>query len=80
MLYAPFALAPHAHAVTCIPAALCPCALLLQVLHDAFFKYQTKPKLSGMGELYYEGKEYEAKLTSARPGGRVGVKGYAMFG
>ena len=41
-----------------------------QVLHDAFFKYQTKPKLSGMGELYYEGKEYEARLTSARPGAR----------
>lgn len=30
-----------------------------QVLHDAFFKYQTKPKLSSHGDLYYEGKEYE---------------------
>lgn len=30
-----------------------------QVLHDAFFKYQTKPKLTGHGDLYYEGKEYE---------------------
>jgi len=30
-----------------------------QVLHDAFFKYQTKPKLSLHGDLYYEGKEYE---------------------
>ena len=30
-----------------------------QVLHDAFFKYQTKPKLTGHGELYYEGKEFE---------------------
>jgi hypothetical protein len=28
----------------------------LQVLHDAFFKYQTRPKLSHMGEIYYEGK------------------------
>ena len=30
-----------------------------QVLHDAFFKYQTKPKMSGHGDLYYEGKEFE---------------------
>jgi splicing factor 3B subunit 2 len=30
-----------------------------QVLHDAFFKYQKKPKLSGHGDLYYEGKENE---------------------
>ncbi len=33
-----------------------------QVLHDAFFKYQTKPHLSGLGELYYEGKEFEARV------------------
>jgi splicing factor 3B subunit 2 len=30
-----------------------------QVLHDAFFKYQTKPKLTMHGDLYYEGKEFE---------------------
>lgn len=30
-----------------------------QVLHDAFFKYQTKPKLTIHGEIYYEGKELE---------------------
>jgi splicing factor 3B subunit 2 len=30
-----------------------------QVLHDAFFKYQTKPKLTIHGDLYYEGKEFE---------------------
>lgn len=30
-----------------------------QVLHDAFFKYQTKPKMTGHGDLYYEGKEFE---------------------
>ena len=41
-----------------------------QVLHDAFFKYQSKPKLTGHGDLYYEGKEYEvagrqAVLTSS---------------
>lgn len=47
--------------------ALCRC-FALQVLHDAFFKYQTKPKLSGQGEMYYEGKEFEASITHARPG------------
>lgn len=39
-----------------------------QVLHDAFFKYQTKPKLSGPGDMYYEGKEFEAAITHAQPG------------
>ena len=37
----------------------------LQVLHDAFFKNQTKPPLSQMGQLYYEGKEYEAHVSVA---------------
>jgi ribosomal protein L25 (general stress protein Ctc) len=35
-----------------------------QVLHDAFFKYQTKPKLTGVGDLYYEGKEFEVLMLS----------------
>ncbi|DAZ93423.1 TPA: hypothetical protein N0F65_000074, partial [Lagenidium giganteum] len=39
-----------------------------QVLHDAFFKYQTKPKLSILGDLYYEGKEFEVKLQAKVPG------------
>ncbi|GAA5919701.1 hypothetical protein JCM5296_005645, partial [Sporobolomyces johnsonii] len=39
-----------------------------QKLHDAFFKYQTKPKMSEFGELYYEGKEYETKLKEKKPG------------
>ena len=39
-----------------------------QVLHDAFFKYQTKPKMTMMGELYYEGKEYEMDLKGKKPG------------
>ena len=39
-----------------------------QVLHDAFFKYQTKPKMTGMGELYYEGKEFEMDLKGKKPG------------
>jgi splicing factor 3B subunit 2 len=33
-----------------------------QVLHDAFFKYQKKPKLIGHGDLYYEGREFEVRL------------------
>jgi len=39
-----------------------------QKLHDAFFKFQTKPKMSDFGELYYEGKEYETKLKEKKPG------------
>ncbi|CAE7567836.1 SF3B2 [Symbiodinium microadriaticum] len=39
-----------------------------QVLHDAFFKYQTKPKMSGHGDLYYEGKEYEVDMKEKKPG------------
>ena len=27
-----------------------------QVLHDAFFKYMTKPKLTGHNDIYYETK------------------------
>jgi hypothetical protein len=39
-----------------------------QVLYDAFFKHQRKPKMTALGELYYEGKEYEARLEHLRPG------------
>lgn len=39
-----------------------------QVLHDAFFKFQTKPKLTHHGDLYYEGKEYEVVVKDAKPG------------
>ncbi|KAG5561591.1 hypothetical protein RHGRI_004591 [Rhododendron griersonianum] len=39
-----------------------------QVLHDAFFKYQTKPKLTAHGDLYHEGKEFEVKLREMKPG------------
>ncbi|KAJ4843780.1 Splicing factor 3B subunit 2 [Turnera subulata] len=39
-----------------------------QVLHDAFFKYQTKPKLTTHGDLYHEGKEFEVKLREMKPG------------
>ncbi|GAA5852131.1 hypothetical protein JCM8547_000169 [Rhodosporidiobolus lusitaniae] len=39
-----------------------------QKLHDAFFRFQTKPKMTEFGELYYEGKEYETKLKEKKPG------------
>lgn len=38
------------------------------VLHDAFFKYQTKPKLTRHGEIYYEGMENDVTLKRKRPG------------
>lgn len=38
------------------------------ILHDAFFKYQTKPSLTRMGDLYYEGKEFEARVKDIKPG------------
>ncbi|CAI5450926.1 unnamed protein product [Caenorhabditis angaria] len=39
-----------------------------QKLHDAFFKWQTKPLMTKMGELYYEGKEMEAMMRDKKPG------------
>lgn len=39
-----------------------------QVLHDAFFKYQTKPKMTAFGDVYHEGKENELKMRVYRPG------------
>ncbi|KZP18309.1 DUF382-domain-containing protein [Athelia psychrophila] len=39
-----------------------------QKLHDAFFKFQTKPTVTGFGEMYYEGKEFETSLKEKRPG------------
>ena len=38
------------------------------MLHDAFFKHQTKPPLTSPGDLYYEGKEFEAKNQEHKPG------------
>ena len=45
---------------------------------DAFFKHMVKPKMTGFGETYdwlnelrdryYEGKEYEVRLTEKKPG------------
>lgn len=42
-----------------------------QVLHDAFFKHQTKPRLTKHGELYYEGKESERDFSKFNPGGAL---------
>ncbi|KAL6573961.1 Splicing factor 3B subunit 2 [Orobanche hederae] len=42
--------------------------LIISVLHDAFFKHQTKLKLTTHGDLYYEGKEFEVKLREMKPG------------
>lgn len=39
-----------------------------QKLHDAFFRYQEKPKMSKFGEAYYEGKEMQADLRTKKPG------------
>ena len=38
-----------------------------QVLHDAFFKYQTKPVLTGHGDVYFEGKEFEVPPAPPAP-------------
>lgn len=38
-----------------------------QQLHDAFFKWQTKPRLTIHGDLYYEGKEFEKRFKK-KPG------------
>lgn len=45
-------------------------------LHDAFFKYQQKPRLYGYGSMYYEGKEADKLADSnmrLRPG-RLSVR------
>lgn len=39
-----------------------------QVLHDAFFKYITKPPLLKHNDLYFEGKEMEVKMNHKKPG------------
>ncbi len=39
-----------------------------KTLHDAFFKYQSKPSMSTFGELYYEGKEFEQDVSVYKPG------------
>ena len=43
-----------------------------RVMHDAFFKHQSKPRsLTGIGDLYYEGKEYETTKSKDLQVGRL---------
>ena len=37
-------------------------------LYDAFFRHQTKPRLTLNGDLYFEGKEFESQLKDKKPG------------
>ena len=42
-----------------------------QRLHDAFFKHQSKPRLFGFGDLYFEGREgedFKEEVLSLKPG------------
>jgi len=39
-----------------------------QNLHDAFYKWQTKPRLTIQGDLYYEGNMFETRLKEKKPG------------
>ena len=39
-----------------------------QTYYDAFFYRQTRPTLTGYGEVYYEGKESETNLRHLKPG------------
>jgi splicing factor 3B subunit 2 len=39
-----------------------------QILYNAFFKYQTKKRLTKLGEVYYEGKETDKRMSKYRPG------------
>jgi len=39
-----------------------------QKLYDAFFRFQTKPSLTRFGDVYYEGKEWEADYRYFKPG------------
>ena len=39
-----------------------------QILYDAFFKHQTKKRLTKLGEIYYEGKEFDKRMKKYKPG------------
>eukprot|EP00056_Hartaetosiga_gracilis_P004701 m.77442 g.77442 ORF g.77442 m.77442 type:complete len:550 (+) comp11916_c0_seq1:28-1677(+) len=39
-----------------------------QKMHDAFFRWQTKPKMGVHGDIYYESKEFETAMPTRRPG------------
>ncbi|RKP36781.1 hypothetical protein BJ085DRAFT_8392, partial [Dimargaris cristalligena] len=37
-------------------------------LHDAFFRFQSKPRMTIHGQLYFEGKEFETEAKEYKPG------------
>ncbi len=39
-----------------------------QKLHDAFFRFQTKPTFSSHGDVYFEGREFDSGLKQKKPG------------
>ncbi|EKX72774.1 conserved hypothetical protein [Theileria equi strain WA] len=39
-----------------------------QTLHDAFFKYATKPSMTKYGDIYFEGKEMVLRMRRYKPG------------
>ncbi|KAJ3340814.1 hypothetical protein HDU91_000803 [Kappamyces sp. JEL0680] len=39
-----------------------------QKLHDAFFRFQTKPMFSTHGDVYFEGREFDTGLRTKKPG------------
>lgn len=39
-----------------------------EVLYNAFFRFQTKPRMTGHGDIYHEGKEFEVDYKEKRPG------------
>ena len=39
-----------------------------QKLHDAFFRFQTKPSMTRFGAMFYEGKEFETTTLEREPG------------
>jgi len=39
-----------------------------QKLHDAFFRWQTKPRMTIHGDIYYEAKEFETRMSERKPG------------
>ena len=42
--------------------------MLLNGLHSLCFRWQSKPKMTIHGDLYYEGKEFETRMKDKKPG------------
>ena len=49
-----------------------------QMMHEAFFKYQSKPRMSRVGDLYYEGKEFEARVSHLYLHSMLAVQGHSQ--